>query len=76
MATTTVLLRAGVNVQHPDVQGRTPAHIAVAKGLQQLLDLLVRAGAANPGNREWPGKGKKWSLKTFWTPDADATYVA
>ena len=74
VATTTVLLRAGVNVMHADLQGRTPAHIAVAKGLQPVLELLVRSGASNPGNQNWPGKGKKWSLKTFWTPDADATH--
>ena len=40
-----VLVNANADVNIPDAEGRTAAHIAVAKGLRQALDLLVRSGA-------------------------------
>lgn len=43
--TVDVLLEMGANATTPDKNGRTPAHVAVAKGVDGILQLLIQAGA-------------------------------
>jgi hypothetical protein len=122
--TVDVLLEMGANATTPDKNGRTPAHVAVAKGVDGILQLLIQAGALSesdlcaprththslflalsptthfatahsrpsswlltlhahtahrvraspdPGE-DWPGPGKKWSLRSFWADDLEASF--
>lgn len=70
--TTSILLDHGAVASACDSFGRTAAHVAKAKGLDALLKKLISAGTPDPGD-VWPGPGKKWNLKSYWTADGDAS---
>ena len=69
--TTDILLDHGADPRAQDNYGRTAAHVAKAKGLDMLQKRLVMVGGPDPGD-SWPGPGKKWSLKNYWTENNEA----